>query len=91
MITYPFVLVVREAPSNDIVDFITAENTTYGTAAFCSFDQNGTHQYIETWPIDASKDQFIQKATEMAENVFNLSPSIEVIEATPRKKWFGLF
>ena len=40
MITYPFVLVVREAPSNDIVVFITAENTTYGTAAFCSFDQN---------------------------------------------------
>jgi hypothetical protein len=45
------------------------------------------------WPnaMDASKQQFIEKATEIAESVFKLSPSIQVIDAAPRKKWFGLF
>jgi hypothetical protein len=41
--------------------------------------------------VDASKLQFIEKATEMAESVFKLSPSIQAIETAPRKKWFGLF
>lgn len=91
MITYPYVLAVCEKSSMDIVQFITAENTTYGTAAFCAFDQNGGHMNFGPWPVDASKQQFIDKATEMAESVFKLSPSIQLIEAAPRKKWFGLF
>lgn len=90
-ITYPYVLAVCETPSQDIVYFITAENTTYGTAAFCAFDQNGGHLNFGSWPVDASKQQFVVRATEMAEKSFNLSPSIQVIEETPRKKWFGLF
>ena len=70
---------------------IDAENTTYGTAAFCAFDQNGGHMNFGSWPVDASRQQFIEKATEMAKSVFKLSPLIQVIEAAPRKKWFGLF
>jgi hypothetical protein len=91
MITYPYVLAVCEKSSQDIVHFVTAENTTYGTAALCAFDQNGGHMNFGPWPVDASKQQFIERATEMAEKSFNLSPSIQVIEAAPRRKWFGLF
>ena len=91
MITYPYVLAVCEKSSQDIVHFITAEHTTYGTAALCAFDQNGGHMNFGPWPVDASKQQFIERATEMAEKSFNLSPSIQVIEAAPRRKWFGLF
>lgn len=91
MINYPYVLAVCEAASQDIIHFITAENTTYGTAAFCAFDQNGGHLNFGSWPVDASKQQFVERATEMAEKSFDLSPSFQVIEETPRKKWFGLF
>jgi hypothetical protein len=91
MITYPYVLAVCEGPSQDIVYLITAENTTYGTAAFCSFDQNGNHANFGSWPVNASKEQFIERATEMAERAFNLSPSLQVIEQAPRKRWFGIF
>ncbi len=90
-VTYPYVLAVCETPSQDIVHFIIAENTTYGTAAFCAFDQNGGHMNFGPWPVDASKQRFIERATEMAEKSFNLSPSTQVIEEAPRKKWFGLF
>lgn len=91
MITYPYVLAIYEADSRDIVYFITAENTTYGTAAFCAFNQNGGHLNFGSWPVDAAKQQFVDRATEMAEEVFSLSPSIEVMEEAPRKKWFGIF
>lgn len=91
MITYPYVLAVCEAPSLDIVHFITAENTSYGSAAFCAFNESGAHLNFGRWPVDASKQQFIERATEMAEQTYKLSPSLEVIENTPRKKWFGIF
>lgn len=91
MITYPYVLAVCEGRSQDIAHFITAEETAYGTAAFCSFDQNGSHANFGAWPFSASKQLFIKRATEMAERAFNLSPSLQVIEQAPRKKWFGIF
>lgn len=91
LITYPYVLAVCEQSSQDIVHFITAEKTTYETAALCAFDHNGGHMNFGPWPVDAGKQQFIERATEMAEESFNLSPSIQVIEAAPRRKWFGLY
>jgi hypothetical protein len=91
MITYPYVLGIYETSSQEIVYFITAEHTLFGTVAFCSFDQNGAHANFGAWPVDASKEQFIERATEIAENVFKLSPSIQITEVAPRKKWFGIF
>ena len=91
MITYPFVLVVREAQSNDIVDFTTAEKTVYGTAAFCAFDKNGNHYNYGAWPVDARQSEFVERATRMAVEGLKLSESLQVTEASPRKKWFGIF
>lgn len=91
MISYPYVLAVCEAPSLDIIYLITAESTTYGTAAFCAFDQNGRHSNFGAWPVDSTKQQFVERATKMAEDVLKLSNSLKVIEEGPRKKWLGIF
>lgn len=60
MINYPYVLAVCKAASQDIIHFITAENTTFGTAAFCAFDQSGGHLNCGSWPVDASKQAAVR-------------------------------